>query len=74
MRIIEPRAAKKPVQPREKKPELTQHRLMQVLHYNPDTGVFRWRDGIGIARAGDVAGTKKDDGRIAIGIDKKTLY
>lgn len=37
---------------------LTAEQLRTVLHYDPDTGLFRWRDGIGHWRAGLLAGTK----------------
>ena len=70
MRILQAKI-KKPAQPRAKKPELTQIRLKQVLKYNPDTGVFKWRQDIGGRNDGDIAGTKRDDGRIVIRIDGK---
>ena len=53
---------------------LTVQELKELLHYNPDTGVFTWlvkRSGI---KLGDVAGTKrKNDGKtyIIISVDGK---
>lgn len=54
--------------------ELTQRKLKDILDYYPETGIFRWK----IVKAnnihiGDIAGTIRTDGYIAIKIDYK-LY
>ena len=49
--------------------DLTAARLRELLHYNPDTGVFTWRFGRPKAAAGAVAGCTKPDGYIVIGVD-----
>lgn len=47
---------------------LTQERLKEVLHYDPDTGVFTWKK----YRVGTVAGhIHKGHGYLTIGVDKK---
>ncbi len=52
---------------------LTHARLLEVLTYDPETGVFYWRKMIGQrAVIGQVAGGKRPDGYIAIAIDGKT--
>ena len=43
---------------------VTQARLVEVLDYNPATGVFKWR-----RRNGRTAGTYKNDGYIQIRVD-----
>jgi len=40
---------------------LTAKQLRAILHYDPDTGLFRWREGIDHWRAGLPAGTKSRD-------------
>jgi hypothetical protein len=54
---------------------LTHNRLKELLSYDCDTGVFRWRcNRGGTARAGSVAGNLRDfDGYIQIKIDRR-LY
>lgn len=53
---------------------LTAERLRELLHYDPDTGVFTWKKNMkGGVRAGDVAGTEALTGYLVIRIDGK-LY
>jgi hypothetical protein len=47
----------------------TQARLKEVLSYDPNTGVFRWRISRGKAVAGEVAGSLDAYGHVVIGID-----
>lgn len=49
--------------------ELTVDRLMRVLSYDPDTGIFRWRKGKQYVKEGSVAGTIQPSGYLAISID-----
>jgi Demerecviridae HNH endonuclease len=51
-------------------PELTAERLRELLHYNPDTGVFTRLVSVNnyYARAGDVAGCIRD-GYLSISVD-----
>jgi len=54
---------------------ITQEKLKEVLHYNPNTGLFKWRIGFrNQINAGDIAGTKmgkKGNYYISIGIEGK---
>lgn len=50
---------------------LTHKRLKELLHYDPATGIFRWKVSIGTAKAGDIAGTKQSNGYIRIMIEGK---
>jgi hypothetical protein len=54
---------------------VTQERLKELLHYNPDTGVFTRR--VSVARggkAGDTVGTVQKKGYVVIKIDGKVYY
>lgn len=51
--------------------QLTQKRLKELLHYDPETGVFTRRWPRGAAKAGSVAGTPHNAGYLQIVIDSK---
>ena len=54
---------------------LTAERLRQVLHYDPETGVFTWKERISIRIVvGKVAGVLMKRGYITIGVDGKHHY
>jgi len=47
--------------------QINQERLKELLHYDPETGVFKWKIAISYRiRVGDVAGCFDDDGYIKI--------
>ena len=48
---------------------ITHQRLTQLLSYDPETGIFRYRVPQGRMRVGDQAGTVRKDGRRQIGLD-----
>lgn len=48
---------------------LTHQRLLEVIDYNPTTGLFLWRKSISAVSAGSIAGCKRPDGYIIIQID-----
>lgn len=53
------------------KPELTAERLRELLHYEPETGIFTWLVSNGKrAKVGAIAGTTTSDGYVAIGIGR----
>lgn len=49
--------------------DLPRERLLEVLSYDPGTGIFHWRPGT--RREGFVAGTIVSEGYISIGIDRR---
>lgn len=52
------------------KTDLTPERLREVLDYDPETGLFRWKNMRHVfVKPGDVAGTLEPRGYIRIGID-----
>ncbi len=53
---------------------LTAETLRSLLHYDPDTGLFRWLVRLGTAKAGDIAGATRADGYVVIRIRKKLYY
>lgn len=48
---------------------LTQSRLKELLHYDPDTGVFTWRTNRSHIRIGDMAGAAHNRGYWQIQVD-----
>lgn len=55
--------------------QLTQSRLKELLHYNPDTGLFTWKVSLSKrVKVGDIAGTVKNPGYLRIRIDGKPYY
>lgn len=52
---------------------LTQTRLKELMHYNPDTGVFTWRVDFRKAKAGEVVGSNHD-GYLRVSIDQVRYY
>lgn len=57
--------------PPEELASLSQARLQELLHYDPETGVFTWRVDRVRVRAGERAGKVTRDGYIEIGVDGK---
>ena len=60
------------------KADLTPERLRELLHYDPDTGLFTWKAKpsvkAGRTKIGAVAGTKLKNGRLMIGISGGRYY
>jgi len=51
----------------------TQERLKELLHYNPETGIFVWlHANCNRAKIGFMAGYERD-GYIVIGVDEKSM-
>lgn len=54
--------------------QLTQSRLKELLDYEPETGIFRWKVARGAARVGGVAGYEMDAGYIQLSIGNKHYF
>lgn len=50
---------------------ITHEELLELLHYDKDTGVFTWKKSRMVVKQGDVAGSKRKDGLVQIGVNKK---
>ena len=50
--------------------KLTHARLTQLLHYDPETGVFTRKTAVGGRKIGEISGCKNTNGYIEIGIDR----
>ncbi len=53
---------------------LTQARLKELLHYNPDTGIFTWRANYSSRTKGEPAGNVHHKGYVRIGIDMCSYF
>lgn len=55
------------------KPKITQKRLKELLHYDPDTGLFQWKVRLSNStKIGDIAGAKDGHGYIGISIGRRS--
>lgn len=52
--------------------KITQKELKDILHFNPDTGEFRWLVSAGKRSAGDIAGCHNNEGYYRICISRKS--
>lgn len=57
------------------KTNITAQRLRELLHYNPETGVFTNRVNRGNrGKAGEVTGTKRPGGYVMVGVEGRVYY
>jgi hypothetical protein len=55
--------------------EVTQQQLKEVLHYDPETGIFRWRFSVANRiKPWDVAGYNQGNGYLRVSINSKKQY
>lgn len=55
-------------------PSITQKQLKNLLHYNPETGVFTWLENRQCVKKGDCAGWDSGIGYMRITVMGKTYY
>lgn len=54
--------------------DITPERVRELLFYDPETGIFRWRVSRSHLKAGVVAGSPDKRGYIRIGIDRAPIF
>lgn len=55
-------------------PQLSHSRVLELLDYDPATGIFRWRFARRGIKAGEIAGGKSVAGYITLSVDKTIVY
>ena len=53
---------------------ITQKELKELLHYDPDTGVFTWKVQRGKVKRGDIAGCKDKEGYPMVTISRRMYF